>query len=115
MIHEVTKERNSDGSVSLDVMALNQTDTAALNGNMILRICVVCKYAKEPDGFVRLPGSEDQDRVFSFPHFLPNSADQKRTIEVVPPPAPGNRFQVDMILTCDNCITNKESLLVTVQ
>lgn len=80
-----------------------------------MRICVSCKYASEPQGFKHVSGSEEWDRQFEFEDIFARSIDQKRTIEVLPPPGV-NRFEIDIICACETCIVGgKETLWVNVR
>jgi hypothetical protein len=116
LVQETTVSRAMDGSVSLDLDVVNPTDVAALDGTVTIRICSGCKYVEEPEGFVHMPGSDEQDRQFHFQRLLSNSGDQKRTIKVAPPSPVGlNRFEVDMLYSCVNCLMSKVPMWVNVQ
>lgn len=115
---DITVSKKADGSVTLDIMVLNTSDTAALNGTYTIRICVGCKFAKEPEGFMHFKGSEEQDRQVNFDRILSKSTDEKRTIEVFPPQPLAtlpNRFEIDMWYSCVNCVTDRIPLWVSVQ
>jgi len=47
---------NSDGTIHVEFSIVNLTPVDAIDNVIDLRICDQCKYAKEPVGFVKLPG-----------------------------------------------------------
>lgn len=109
--------RRPDGSVSIDVIVLNPSDVAALNGAYTIRICETCKFAKEPAGLSLISGSPEYDRQKAFDRILSKTGDERRTIEIIPPPSLpfGGRFEVDVLYRCVNCISDKVPLWVTFQ
>lgn len=114
LVQETTAQRRPDGSIQLELGVINPGDVPALNGSVTIRICESCKYLRRPEGFVQLPGSDEQDVEFQFDRIVPKAADQKRTIEVIPDPSL-NRFEVDMIYSCVNCVMTRVPMFVNVQ
>jgi len=113
---EVTTPKRADGSVTFDIVVMNPEDVPALNGSFTIRICETCRFSKEPKGSMHLEGSDERDRQWSFDRILPKSAVQKYEIEVTPHnPLLGNRFEVDMLYACVNCVGGKQVLWVNIQ
>jgi hypothetical protein len=88
-----------DGSVSVDVTVYNNSDVPALDGGVLVRICITCKFAKEPSGSIKVTGGLDSDREFQFQHVFPHSAMQALTVEIIPPVL-SNSFQLDIRPVC---------------
>jgi hypothetical protein len=108
---QIDATRNKDGSVSLDIVTLNAGDVVALRGAILLRVCMLCKFTKEPEGSQHLPGASEQERTFPFEHILSHTLTEKRTIEVTPLPAVGN-FTFAVGYACENCVTEMQILHV---
>jgi hypothetical protein len=112
--HEINIPRRPDGSVAFDICASNPTDVTALNGAFDVRICRLCKFAKEPQGSNHVSGSREEDREIKFDHIFAHSNIQKYAIEVIPPPSAA-RFQVDIFYRCENCEPGQQSLFVNIE
>jgi hypothetical protein len=118
MPQEVTASRRTDGSVSVDIVVMNLSETAAVNGAYTIRICKACKYANEPSGLQHVQGSDDQDREVDFQRILSKSADARRIIEFFPPtfsPLETLRVEMDVSYACVNCVTETIRMWVNVQ
>lgn len=105
-MREVTAHKSGD-SVSVDLIIMNNTGTTALNGEWLVRICTLCKYAKEPEGFIQRKGASDFDRSMGFQHVLAHSLVEKHTVQIIPPLLE-NRFELDCLFKCENCINEDE-------
>jgi hypothetical protein len=110
---ETTLQKRPDGSVTFDINTLNNSDVTALRAAFVVRICGLCKFAKEPQGSIHAAGQPEQEREFDFEHIFAHSNLPKSTIEVIPPS--GRGFTVDVFYRCDNCDADKQSLSVYVQ
>jgi hypothetical protein len=110
---KTTVQRRSDGSVAFDIITLNKSDVTALKAAFVVRICTLCKFAKEPQGSVHTDGQPEQEREFDFLHIFAHSNLPKSTIEVIPPSGAG--FTVLVFYRCENCVPVEQTLSVYVQ
>ncbi|MGB8522817.1 MAG: hypothetical protein WCD43_07615 [Candidatus Acidiferrales bacterium] len=101
-IVEMTASRQLDGSIPIDFVVINPSDVSALRGEIILRICDFCQYAKEPEGFAKRNGAHNNDRAKSFDHILGNTALEKMTADIIPPPNVSH-IEILVIVVCENC------------
>jgi hypothetical protein len=90
-----------NGSVTVDFFAYNDSDTTAIDGSIITRICNGCKFASEPPLSKIISGIE-LDREFHFDHIYANSALERHTMDVIPP-AGKPEFRIKINATCQNC------------
>jgi hypothetical protein len=108
-----------EGSVAVEFTIQNIADASAEDGELWIRICRDCRFAKEPEGFNHFKGQTEQDRHKSFQRILPGIALEKMTAEIIPPPL-SNRFEVDLFYGCKNCVAitkpgpNKEVFFINV-
>jgi hypothetical protein len=86
--------------VELDVA--NPTDVNADQGEIIITICNLCKYATEPVGFKKAPKGPDIERIREFGAFYARSTVSDTAIEVAIPASVGT-FQIGMQYRCKNC------------
>jgi len=101
--------------VTVEFYVFNNSDVVAINGSVHLRICMSCKFAKEPEGFHKIPGAPDWDRQYDFQQIYPRAALQRLTADIVPPPT-GDSFQIAVMAVCHTCPPQKaRDFKVTVQ
>ena len=113
---ETTVSKKPDGSITVNLTVMNLSDVAALSGTYTIRICKLCKFAKEPADASHFKGSTDQDRQWRFDQILSNTVTEMRTLEIVPPQALfQNRFEVAVIYSCVNCVPTTIPLWVNVR
>lgn len=81
----------------------NDTDVAALNGELTLIICDACKFAAEPPLFAKLPGQPDTQRNYKFDRLLPKTELRTLSADIKVPP---NTSAVELTVSyrCVNCI-----------
>lgn len=90
-----------NGAIHLRFTIINDTDTAALNGDISFLICNVCSLAKEPEGLQKLSGMTDKERNITFQRILPKS--RIRTLEAdINVPGPGI-YKFGIEYRCVNC------------
>jgi hypothetical protein len=90
-----------DGLIHLEFNILNQTDVTALDGEVIILICVDCKFGSEPEGFIKLSGAPGT-RNYKFSRILPKAFVKTLSVDIqVPPYAADVEFGV--IYRCSNC------------
>jgi hypothetical protein len=63
---DVTVTAHDDNKVDVEISVLNMTDVDALDGEYTILICDDCKYANQPNGFVKGEGRPDKERYISF-------------------------------------------------
>jgi hypothetical protein len=93
------------GTVTLEVTVKNTSEFIAKNGEIMLRICKECSFAKEPDGFQRLPGQPEYARNKPFERVFRGTLHPKMTIDVVPP-AGARDFYIALQAYCETCDKN---------
>jgi hypothetical protein len=113
-ILEANGTRSPDGNVSVEFVIVNSSNVSAIRGEIVLRICQICQYAKEPEGFVKRNGASDNEGSKLFEHILPNSIAEKMTAEITVP-LNVRRFEVDVTVICENCDTTRQPLFVNLR
>jgi len=108
-IREITVPRRGK-SVTLDFTVGNVGEATASNIDIWMSICMICAFAKEPDGFSRPRGLGELYRWRLIQRLSVGTYMEKMTAEVVPPPA--NSFNVDFISTCDTCDGQKKEKFI---
>src|SRR5882762_4749015 len=93
---------NPDGNVHVEYDVVNNTDVDAVDAEINLQICGECKFAKEPEGFSKLPGLPDTERYLYLPHLLARTKFMTFSVDVMPP-ASAEGFFVGIIYRCHTC------------
>lgn len=105
-IHEIpTTEKTFprvNGTVSVPIVVYNPSDTSARPGSIAVAVCRDCSYVSVPPGFVRVPGTVENQRNVDFQHILGNSYTQDMSF-VVAIPAAVNHFVISLRVACENC------------
>jgi hypothetical protein len=96
----------TDGTFTIDFMVGNISNVPAKNGDIWVQICNRCKYAKEPDGFAKRSGSDEQIRHKNFQLINGGAFLEKMTVEINVPPEVG-RFETAFEYACETCIRAK--------
>ena len=102
---------NDDGSYHVEFSVLNVTDVDALDGQITLVICDLCKFAKEPAGFSKLNGQGDTERNQDFQRILARTQ-VSETADIIAPK--NHNFTVGISYRCHTCILSSESSFGTV-
>ena len=103
---------NDDGSYHVEFSVVNLTDVDALDGQITLVICYLCKFAKEPPGFSKLNGQGDTERNQDFQRILARTHIPEMTADII---APKNQnFTVGISYRCHTCIVSSEASFGTV-
>ena len=103
---------NDDGSYHVEFTVVNVTDVDALDGEITLEICDVCKFAKEPSGFLRLVGQSDNERNQPFQRILARTHIPEMTADIIAPK--NHNFTVGISYRCHTCIVSSEASFGTV-
>ena len=107
LVSEKTLPLNSDGSVHIEFSIVNTTDVDAVGTEINFQVCNGCKYAKEPNGFSKLPGLTNNQRYLFIPDLLARLAYKTLSVEVIPPPSEQG-FLVGIEYRCHTCIIATE-------
>jgi hypothetical protein len=75
-----------DGSVQVPFTVQNSSDSDALEGSVVLRICDGCKFKETPQGFTKIDGQTENERNLDFQHIFSNSNIPRQRVSVIPPP-----------------------------
>lgn len=106
-VTETTLAPASDGSLHVDFTVMNLTNVDAIDGEMTLQICDVCKFAKEPAEFKKLPGQDERQRDKTFDRILSMVAFYTLSAEIIAPP--GSRdVAIGMHFRCRTCVREQE-------
>jgi uncharacterized membrane protein YhaH (DUF805 family) len=109
-----------EGKVTLGISIRGSGDTTAHNVSVWTRICIGCKYAKEPSGLgvaLFVAGTEPADREWKFAQVYPGVAAPTMTIDVIPPEN-ASAFNIGVSWACDECgpsKPNQEMLTVNLE
>ena len=103
---------NDDGSYHIEFTVVNLTDVDALDGEFILTICDLCKFAKEPPGFTKLDGQSDNERNQVFQRILARTHIPDMTADIIMPK--NQNFTMGITYRCHTCILSSEPSMGTV-
>jgi hypothetical protein len=106
-VTEKTLRLAADGSFHVDFTVINLTDVDAIDGEMTLQICDVCKFAKEPAEFMKLSGQDDRQRTKNFDRIHYQVQFYTLSADIIAPP--GSRdVALGMNFRCNTCVREKE-------
>jgi hypothetical protein len=102
-----------DGSVHIEFAIVNFTAVDALNVSINLGIPDGCRFAKEPEGFKKVPGNPDTQRFIALPQIHALEFLRPISTNIV---VPGTMSQFSMGITyrCNTCVLTREASLGTV-
>lgn len=89
-------------SVTIAFTARNIGYVGTQRGEIWIRICSTCKFAKEPEGWQHIKGAVQTDRERVIQNVFRGTFIEKMTAEIVPPVG-AQRFEVDFFHACDTC------------
>lgn len=101
-VTEISLPVASDGTAHFDFSIINFTDVSAVNIEVTLIICDRCKFAKEPQGYSRLPGETETQRHRSIDFILPMVNYQTQGVDIMPP-TDLDTFDVGIVYRCLTC------------
>jgi len=111
-VHEKWAPKLLDDSVEFTVHVVNKSKVMAKTGFLFLQLCRGCEFKVEPANAVRNPGAPNTDREIPFERF-PGKVQMAIPLKVKPPPN-SRRFQVDVIIRCENCeVRDRDKLFIT--
>lgn len=97
----------ADGSLHVDFTVFNVTNVDAIDGFLNLQICDVCKFAKEPAGFTKLPGQNDQLRHMEFARIHSHTFLSTHSADIITPPGVRD-VALAMHFRCNTCVRETE-------
>jgi hypothetical protein len=100
---EIRLPLDPGGFVHVIFVIYNGSDMAALDGETTLVICGQCRFAKEPEGFRKLAGQPDTNRIYSFQRILPYTALADMSADVIVPRSIES-VAFGTITRCTNCV-----------
>jgi len=93
-----------NGRVKVALVVYNDSVVAALNAQLVVRICTGCAYVSEPRNSTKAFGGVETDRNFIFPRIVPNTVSERVVIEFsLPVGVSADRLTVGTKAFCDNC------------
>jgi hypothetical protein len=101
-VTDVISPVGDDGVVHVEFRIINATAVDAIDGSFNVQICGGCKFAKEPTGFTRLPGTPDTERNSPIQRILARSVTEMRSIDVSVPAA-FHDFDMAFNYRCHTC------------
>jgi len=107
-VTETTLAPAADGSLHVEFTVFNTTDADAIDGEMTLQLCDICKFAKEPPEFKRLPGQLENQRNKQFDRILSKTVFYTLSADIIAPPGSGPDVAIGMYFRCKTCIRREE-------
>jgi hypothetical protein len=108
-----TVQQEDDGTIPVEFFFTNISNVAADSVDMWVHICTTCSFAKEPEGFDKPAGINEQTRHRIFASINPGVSFQKSLVAFTSPTPPtgGKTFRVGMSFSysCKNCGGRKDS------
>jgi hypothetical protein len=100
-----------DGSLHVDFTVLNLTDVDAIDGEMTLQICDVCKFAKEPAEFSKLAGQDERQRHKTFDRIHSKVAFYTLSADISVPPG-SKDVALGMYFRCNTCVHDPDPVRI---
>ena len=97
----------ADGSVHVQFAILNLTAVDALNVSVTFIICDGCTFAKDPEGFTKLPGSPDTQRFIALPQIHAFEALRAIATDITVPPT-ASAVNVGILYRCNTCVLTRD-------
>jgi len=89
--------------VHVKFSVINQSDVAALDGELSLRIPKSCEYASESPDFIKVDGALATDRSFSFSRLLPRMQFGSFGVDIKVPQR-ADSISIAVSPSCVNCV-----------
>ena len=102
-VRDIDLPLNPDGSVHVRFSFINNSNVVAETLQVVLEICRGCKFAKEPEGFTRIPGSRDTERNHIYGDAPARGAVADLAADVIPP-ANTAAFNIRLRYRCKTCV-----------
>ena len=102
-LRDITLPLNPDGSVHVRFTFINNSVVVAEVLQVSLEICRGCKFAKEPEGFTRIPGARETERNHLYGDAPARGAVADLAADVIPPPG-ASGFGIRLRYLCKTCV-----------
>jgi hypothetical protein len=102
----------ADGAVHLDIDVGNLTEVDAVDGEIILSVCDVCKLVKMPDSFVREAGQSEQVINMPFARVLAKTVLPRISLDLIVPVSQYVDTRVWMTYRCRTCVIEPAALSI---
>lgn len=112
-IRQITLPLNTDGTVHVLFALINNTDVPADATEAIIEICRTCKFAKEPEGFIKVPASADTVRNYVYGDMPAAGAFRNLVVDIIPPPN-ASAFNVQVWYRCKTCVIDRFGTIGTI-
>jgi hypothetical protein len=84
---------------------LNNSEVDAFDGQIFLYISNDCKFVREPERFVKVPGTLDNQRLLQFSQIPALTTSPALAADVLPT---ADHFQIGILSRCRTCMVTKE-------
>jgi hypothetical protein len=113
-VTDIAEPLSADGAFHVNVGVANQTEVDAVDGEIVLQICDVCKFTKLPDGFIRHEGQSDQIINMPFVRVLAKTILPRIALDLTVPSAQYGNINLAMTYRCRTCVieSNRSIILV---
>jgi len=102
-VRDIDLPLNPDGSVHVRFTFINNSNVVAETMQVALEICRGCRFAKEPEGFTRIPGSRDTERNHMYGDAPASGAVADLAADIIPP-ANTAAFKIRLRYRCKTCV-----------
>jgi hypothetical protein len=113
LITDVTLPVSKDGIVHIEFNVVNLSDADAVDGDVVFQIPDKCKFAKEPEGLIRVRGAPDTQRDMAFRYINRMSMPANMAVDVIVP-AEWQFFAVGITYRCRTCVLNTDLMYGTI-
>ncbi len=112
-VTEINLPTMEDGSVHIQFALVNFTAVDAVNVSINLGIPDGCRFAKEPEGFKKLPGDPDTQRFIALPQIHAREFLRPISADIIVP-ATMSQFSMGITYRCNTCVLPREASVGTV-
>lgn len=112
-VRDINLPLNSDGSVRVRFTFLNVSDVLAETLQVSLMICNGCKFAKEPEGFTRVPGSHETERNYVYGDAPARGGVAEVAADIIPPSGAPS-FGIRVRHRCKSCVLDADGVAGTI-
>lgn len=95
-------ERTSEG-IKVNFGVMNSSDVAALKVEIVIRLCDACQFAVEPKNFSKPVIGPEDERIREVDTLQARSVLQDMSATIIPPIDGPPRFQLALMVKCENC------------
>jgi hypothetical protein len=107
LVTGTTLPLNVDGSVHIEFVIVNNTQTEAANIDVNIILCAGCRYAKEPQGTTTDPAQPETTRLLNIPRIEAMQISRTIVLDVTPPVGVSS-FEVGFGYRCSTCLLQQD-------